>query len=142
MAWNYADFADGSVMNVLSDIQNKLNGLSRGEGRTAKLAASDRRKGDALGIVVWDSDAPSPPDMPESTQWGRYVWSTETDYQSMYSGLIDALNKLELPDGAKLTKASAFYSEIAMTNLQGSTATLAIFYRVDSGVAAAARRAK
>ena len=102
------------------------------QANTVKICASDQEDGDARCLMVWNSTLSSIPDPLTSTNWNFYQWSTGSDYQSMYSGLVDSLNSNKLPDGTSLSVGQVYYSNIAMTNYHGGNATLSLWYRGSS----------
>ncbi|HEX7833215.1 MAG TPA: hypothetical protein VF787_26400 [Thermoanaerobaculia bacterium] len=140
----FQEFVGLNGVDVAELMRTKLSQLPYGEANTARYDASDMTtkvyldpghpaapgESWARGLVVWFSGAPDQP-MPArlGPTWSLYTWRTDHDYESLYQGLVSAMEKGVLPDGRSLPPPSAMYSLIAYTNQMHGTATLTIFFR-------------
>lgn len=146
--WNYQEYEALNGSDASELIRKKLTELTHGEANSAKFDVSDMTRkiyldpthpaapGNpaARGLVVWFGDAPDAPVetiFPQGTgsTWSMYTWRTDHDYDSLYQGLVRAMQSGILPDGRPLPQASAWYSRIAFTNMMHGASTLTIFFR-------------
>lgn len=123
MAYTYQAFESGEADDDLwGKIRNALNGLTANEQACVKIATSDQKSGAARGVIYYSDDAAPAPTL-LSNVWSYQVFSTSSDYTSMYNDCEKFLN------GNTLNSVQKYYSQITFTNAHDNDAHLVVWWR-------------
>lgn len=135
MSWKSTPEDSNSVLVVVKDLLPQMH-MDIGEYKAAKVCISDQNDGYARGTIFSEPSVSQPPAVPSSD--GRTVvvsavtFTTSSDYGLAYRAATRLLGGEVIAWGSaksiSLTASQAYWAKIAMTNFNGSPATLTVFY--------------
>ena len=123
MPWVNQKCLDNADINTFVWAQNKLNGLTPAQWRSAKVATSDDYTANAAAYVFYYSDAPTdPPSYPKGPAW-NYKKFTDPSYDVVAQQVTDFLNT-----GTGLDVSQAYYAQVSANDHHKADPVLVVWY--------------
>lgn len=127
MTWVFKEEnATDSNDSLYNTALNDINALSSGEMSSLKVAMSNRNSGNARVLMVYATGVEKVPDITIlGNTWTFKHFSTDGDYNGMYTQLTDFLNN---PTNG-LNDSQTFWSQVSFDNSLTYASNLVVWYR-------------
>lgn len=122
MAWTYTAVARDQAKQLEAQLLTVINGLTEQQRKTFKACASDRKGGDARGIIIFDTESRDFTGV-ASSAFAINTFSTGSDYTKLYNNAVNFINTLNLKQAQN--------ARVVFTNAEEHDATIAVYYPVN-----------